>query len=218
MSANQLQEWDDKISALTQRILGIYEPPEFNTLRQLSDQAGAETAAQAGTDPALRHAVTIVCDALVLNLRLVEKIREAKELREKPKLFQNHADSEITAILTQPAIAVTQRSCKTPASLISPLVSTNWPRFTIYWTRSLPRPTRFSLTRLANCEKPSSSYPLSRTKPSEPARVFRTLGFMTPKSIAHKVSSMPHVRSSLKIRSQNHFEPRFKVELPISRH
>jgi hypothetical protein len=114
MSANQLQKWDDKISALTQRILGIFEPPEFNTLRQLSDQAGGDTAAQAGADPALRQAVTIICDALVLNLRLVEKIREAKELREKPKLFQNHADSEITAILTQPAIAVDPAELQNP--------------------------------------------------------------------------------------------------------
>jgi hypothetical protein len=112
--SNQLQTWDDKISSLTQRILGVYEPSEFNTLRQLSDEASPDAATQSGTDPALRVAVTAVCDALVLNLRLVGKINEAKELRAKPKLFQNHSDPEIAAILTQPVIAVDPAELQNP--------------------------------------------------------------------------------------------------------
>jgi hypothetical protein len=112
--SNQLQTWDDKISSLTQRILGVYEPPEFSTLRQLSDQASLDAATQSGADPALRIAVIAVCDALVLNLRLVGKINEAKELRAKPKLFQNHPDPEIAAILTQPVIAVDLAELQNP--------------------------------------------------------------------------------------------------------
>jgi hypothetical protein len=112
--SNQLQTWDDKISSLTQRILGVYEPPEFNTLRQLSDQASPDAAIQSGADPALRVAVAAVCDALVLNLRLVGKINEAKEFRAKPKLFQNHSDPEIAAILTQPVIAVDPAELQNP--------------------------------------------------------------------------------------------------------
>jgi hypothetical protein len=112
--SNQLQAWDDKISSLTQRILSVYEPPEFNTLRQLSDQASPDAANQSAADLALRRAVTSVCDALVLNLRLVEKINEAKDLRAKPKLFQNHSDPDVAAILTQPVIAVDPAELQNP--------------------------------------------------------------------------------------------------------
>jgi hypothetical protein len=105
MSADQLQEWDDKITALTQRILSFYEPPEFNVIRQLADQSSPDDELKSA--PALRRAVTTICDALVLNLRLAEKINAAKALRAKPRLlFQNRHEQEIQAILTQPVVAV----------------------------------------------------------------------------------------------------------------
>ena len=113
--SNKLKEWDDQISALTQRILALYEPPEFNVLRQLSDQSSSADPQQTGAQPALRQAVIAVCDALVLNLRLVEKINNAKELRSKaPKLFANHFDSEIAAILNQPVLAVDPAELQDP--------------------------------------------------------------------------------------------------------
>jgi hypothetical protein len=113
--SNQLKTWDDKISSLTQRILAQYEPPEFNVLRQLSDQSTGEAAAQTSTDVRLRDAVSTVCDALVLNLRLTEKITEAKELRAKThRLFQANPEPEIETILTRPVVAVD------PAELQSP--------------------------------------------------------------------------------------------------
>jgi hypothetical protein len=111
--SNQLQAWDDKISALTQRILALYEPTEFGVLRQLSDQSGAAASTQ--ISPALREAVTTVCDALILNLRLVSKINEAKELHAKPvRLFQNPPDAEIAEILTQPVIPIDPAELQNP--------------------------------------------------------------------------------------------------------
>jgi hypothetical protein len=113
--SNQLQAWDEKISSLTQRILALYEPPEFNVLRQLSDQSGAEAPPQSGADQGLREAVTTVCDALVLNLRLTEKIKTAKELRAKtPKLFQTSPEPEIATILTRPVVAVDPAELQDP--------------------------------------------------------------------------------------------------------
>ena len=116
MSSNQLQTWDDKISALTQRILTLYEPPEFNLLRQLSDQSAGETSLSSSPDPNLRDAVTTVCDALVLNLLLVGKIKAANELRAKtPKLFQADPEPEIEATLTRPVVAVDPSELQNPA-------------------------------------------------------------------------------------------------------
>ena len=111
--SNQLQTWDDKISALTQRILALYEPTEFSVLRQLSDESASNAPAK--TSPALREAVTTVCDALILNLRLVSKINEAKELHARPvRLFQNPPDAEIAAILTQPVIPIDPAELQNP--------------------------------------------------------------------------------------------------------
>jgi chromosome segregation ATPase len=114
MSESHLEAWEEKVSALAQRILSVYEPPEFNTLRQLSDQPDANAAGESGADPSLRLAVSAICDALVLNLRLVEKIKEAKELRAKPKPFQNHWDAEVATILTQPVIPVNPAELQNP--------------------------------------------------------------------------------------------------------
>jgi hypothetical protein len=105
--SNQLKTWDDKISSLTQRILALYEPPEFNVLRQFSDQSAGDAASQSSADHGLRDAVSTVCDALVLNLRLTEKISEAKALRAKThRLFQANPEPEIETILTRPMVAV----------------------------------------------------------------------------------------------------------------
>ena len=105
--SNHIQAWDDKISVLTQRIIALYEPPEFNVLRQLSDQSAGDASSSSGADPALRDAVTTVCDALVLNLLVAEKIKAAKELRAKtPKLFQANPQPEIETILTRPVVTV----------------------------------------------------------------------------------------------------------------
>jgi hypothetical protein len=113
--SNQLQAWDDKISSLTQRILALYEPPEFNVLRQLSDQSAGDAPPQTGADQSLRDAVTTVCDALVLNLRLTEKIKTAKELRAKTnKLFQTNPEPEIATILTRPVVAVDPAELQNP--------------------------------------------------------------------------------------------------------
>jgi hypothetical protein len=110
---NQLQTWDEKISVLTQRILALYEPSEFSTLRQLSDQSASDAPTK--TAPELRAAVTTVCDALILNLRLVSKIKEAKDLQAKPvRLFQNPPDAEIAAILTQPVIPIDPAELQNP--------------------------------------------------------------------------------------------------------
>jgi hypothetical protein len=114
--SNQLQTWDEKISALTQRILALYEPPEFNVLRQLSDQPAGDAPSQTGADAGLRDAISAVCDALVLNLRLAEKVKAAKELRAKgPKLFQASPEPEIAAILTQPAVVVDPPELQNPS-------------------------------------------------------------------------------------------------------
>jgi len=114
--SNPLKTWDDKISSLTQRILALYEPPEFNVLRQLSDQCSGEGSPQTSADPRLRDAVGTVCDALVLNLRLTEKITEAKELRAKAhKLFQANPEPEIEAILTRPVVAVDPTELQNPS-------------------------------------------------------------------------------------------------------
>jgi hypothetical protein len=114
--SNQLQTWDDKISALTQRILALYEPTEFHVLRQLSDQSADDASSETSADPGLREAVTAVCDALVLNLRLVEKITTAKGLRARaPKLFQTSPEPEIEAILTRPVVAVDPGELQNPA-------------------------------------------------------------------------------------------------------
>jgi hypothetical protein len=111
--SNQLQTWDGKISALTQRILALYEPTEFSVLRQLVDGSACDTPTKTST--ALREAVTTVCDALILNLRLVSKINEAKELHAKPvRLFQNPPDAEIAAILTQPVIPIDPAELQNP--------------------------------------------------------------------------------------------------------
>jgi hypothetical protein len=113
--SNQLQAWDEKISSLTQRILALYEPLEFNVLRQLSDQSAGDAPPHTGGDESLREAVTIICDALVLNLRLTEKVKTAKELRAKTsKLFQPNPEPEITAILTQPVVAVDPTELQNP--------------------------------------------------------------------------------------------------------
>jgi chromosome segregation ATPase len=114
--SNQLQTWDDKISALTQRILALYEPTEFHVLRQLSDQSAGDASFETSAVPGLREAVTAVCDALVLNLRLVEKINAAKGLRAKgPKLFQTSPEPEIEATLTRPVVDVDPAELQNPA-------------------------------------------------------------------------------------------------------
>jgi hypothetical protein len=114
--SNHLKEWDERIGSLTQRILAVYEPADFNVLRQLSDESSAPGSPQTGFDPALRQAVTAVCDALILSLRLVEKIKHAKDLRAKaPILFPNANDAAIGAILNQPVVAVDPAELQDPS-------------------------------------------------------------------------------------------------------
>jgi F0F1-type ATP synthase membrane subunit b/b' len=114
--SNQLQTWDDKISAFTQRILALYEPTEFHVLRQLCGESAGNASSETSAVPGLREAVTAVCDALVLNLRLVEKINAAKGLRAKaPKLFQTSPEPEIETILTRPVVEVDPAELQNPA-------------------------------------------------------------------------------------------------------